>query len=316
MKKWSGLRLFFVFLVAATSSIFAGTGMVEGRVRDSRTHMGLPYVKVELLYTGIRVALEYTDADGRFMFANVEPRGYTLALALSGYNGVSLAVDASSQSYIEIELSKPAVFNPPAQTGSPTVSIKQYMVPEKARKEFELAEKDIQRKDCSKAIRHLENGLRLYDQYAGGQNDLGNCRRQLGDFTGAEAAFKRAIALSNEPAPTMNLAETYSAQGRFGDAEATLMEAIKKFDESGDVYYALAVNYFKQDRLNDAEAAALQADSRVHRIADLHLLLAKIYALTDPEKVVPQLELYLKEAPNGPHSKQVREAIKEAKEER
>src|SRR5262245_64563677 len=122
MKNWSGLRLFFVFLVAATSPVFAGTGMVEGRVRDSRTHMGLPYVKVELLYTGIRVALEYTDADGRFMFANVEPRSYTLSLALSGYNGVSLAVDAGSQSYIEIELSKPAVVNPSARTGPPTVS--------------------------------------------------------------------------------------------------------------------------------------------------------------------------------------------------
>jgi len=315
MKKWSGLPLFFVFLVTATSPAFAGTGVVEGRVRDSRTHMGLPYVKVELLYTGIRVALEYTDSDGRFMFPNVEPRGYTLVLALNGYNGVSLAVDASSQSYIEIELSKPAVLNPPARTGAPTVSIKQYMVPEKARKEFELAEKDIQKKDCGKAIRHLENGLRLYD-HPGAQNDLGNCRRKLGDFTGAETAFKRAIALSNEPAPAMNLAETYSAQQRFGDAEATLMEAIKKFAESGDVYYALAVNYFKQDRLSDAEAAALQADSRVHLIADLHLLLAKIYALTDPEKVVPQLELYLKEAPNGPHTKQVREAIKEAKEQR
>jgi tetratricopeptide (TPR) repeat protein len=311
MKKWNASRWFFVFLVT-TVPAFAGVGL-EGRVRDARTHMGLPYVKVELLYTGIRVGLEYTDTDGRFIFASVEPRSYTVQVALMGYNSMSLAVDTNSQTYLELELSKPALNTTPH--GAPSVSVQKLLVPENARKEFERAEKDIERKDCASAIRHLENGLRLYDQSASAQNDLGNCRRKLGNLQGAEAAFKRSIELSADPAAAMNLAETYGAEGRFSDAEATLMETIRKNAESGDAYYALAVNYFKQDRLKDAEAAALQADSRVHRIADLHLLLAKIYVLIDPDKVVPQLQLYLKEAPNGAQSKQVREALKSAKEE-
>src|SRR2546430_11195903 len=59
------------------------------------------------------------------------------------------------------------------------------------------------------------------------------------------------------------------------------------------------------DALPISEAAALQADSRPHRIADLHLVLAKMYLHKNVDKLVDQLELYLKEAPNGSESDRV-----------
>jgi tetratricopeptide (TPR) repeat protein len=314
MKKWGALSSLYLFSVVVAPA-FAASLTLEGRVRDSRTHMGLPYAKVELLCAGVRIGLNYTDIDGRFRFPNLEPRTCTVSVALAGYNSVSVAVDTSDERYIELELMRPAI-NAPPQPVSPQVSVQDYLIPRNAQKEFALAQKDIERKDCVRAIDHLENGLRLYDQSASALNDLGNCRRQRGELQRAETAFKRAMALSNAPHIAMNLAETYAAQQRFSEAESMLMEAIRKNAENGDLYYALAVNYFKQERLMDAESAAMAADSRIHRVPDLHLLLAKIYVSTDPDKAVPQLELYLKEAPNGSQSKQVREALKAAKEKK
>jgi tetratricopeptide (TPR) repeat protein len=182
------------------------------------------------------------------------------------------------------------------------------MAPEAAKKEFERAQKELDRQDCVKAIQHLESGLRLYDQSATALNELGNCRRKLGDLPGAESAFKRAMGLGNATYIAMNLAETLTAQQKFTEAEAMLQETIRKTADNGGAYYALSIAYFKQDRLHEAEVAALQADARNH-LPDLHLLLAKIYAKSDADKTVKQLELYLKEAPNGTQSKAVREAL-------
>src|SRR5262249_22165850 len=107
--------------------------------------------------------------------------------------------------------------------------------------------------------------------------------------------------------------ETYTAQKRYQDAETVLALAILRKPDSGDAYYGLAIAYLDQGRLQEAQEAALQADSRPHRIADLHLVLAKMYVHKNVEKLLEQLELYLKEAPDGAESDRVRQALKAAK---
>jgi Flp pilus assembly protein TadD len=268
-------------------------------------------VKVELLYRDVRIDLDFTNEEGRFLFARVEPRNYTILASLQGYDAVSFGVNASTQSHIELELTRTRQSVRETQA---VVSVRSYLVPKNAQKEFDRARKAIERNDCRNAIAYLEKGLRLFDRSVPALNELGNCRRKLGDLQAAEAAFKQGLALDGPPYVAMNLAETYTAQNRFDDAEAVLMDAIRKAGENGDIYYALAVSYFKQNRLDEAEAAASEADSRYHTIPDIHLLLAKIFAVKSPEKVLPELEHYLKEAPNGSQSKRVREVIKAAKE--
>src|SRR5262249_211987 len=112
----------------------------------------------------------------------------------------------------------------------------------------------------------------------------------------------------------MNLAEVYTAQKRFGDAETVLLETIGRAKGDGDVYYALAAAYYQAGRLEDAEAAALQADSRTHRLPDLHLLLTKIYAVSSQKKGAEQVEVYLKEAPDSAQSKKIRALLRDVKQ--
>ena len=279
---------------------------LEGQVREAQTRKTLPLVKVELLHQGVPSAWEYTDLDGHFRFLNVSPVTYTISATLPGYDAKAFEFNAAMRSSVEIELTRTADRK---QNVAPVVSLRDYMIPETARKEFDRARKEIKREDCAKAIPHLENGLRLAGQ-ASALNDLGNCYRKLGDFGNAETSFKRAMELSDSAYIALNLTEVYRAQKRFKEAEAVLDLAIRRTPENGDAYFGLAFTYFNEGRLEEAEAAAIQADSRPHRIADLHLLLAKIYARRNPDKVVEQLELYLKEDPNGPESDRVRQVAK------
>ena len=269
-------------------------------------------VRVELLHAGVPSATEYTDPEGRFHFGNVFPGGYTISAAFAGYTTKGVEFDTTMAGPFEIDLTR--TMDRPQQ-GSPVISVREYMMPDDARKEFDRAQKEIKRQDCGKAIEHLEKGLQLFDQPSA-LNDLGNCYRKLGKLDRAETSFRRAVELSDSVYIALNLAEVYTAQKRFSEARTVLENAARRTAENGDAYYGIALSYFKEERFDQAEAAALQAHTRPHRIADVHLLLAMIYAKKNPARVAGQLELYLDEAPNGPQSEHVREVLKAAKRNR
>jgi len=282
---------------------------IEGHIRDAQTGRPVQLVRVQLLSNGIPNSLEYTDVEGRFRFANVLPGSYTISAAASGYESRTVELNFVTGFPVEVQLTRTV---DRANTADPIISLRDYMIPASARKEFDRARREIRRDDCSKAIGHLENGLRLASD-SSALNDLGHCYRKLGDFDKAELSFKRAMELSDSVYIALNLAETYTAQKRYQEAEAVLTFTLQRKPESGDAYYGLAVSYLDQGRMQEAEAAALQADSRPHRIADVHLVLAKMYLHKNYDKLVEHLELYLKEAPNGAESERVRQALKTAK---
>jgi tetratricopeptide (TPR) repeat protein len=266
---------------------------------------------VELLFEGSPVDLQYTDHDGRFAFVNVMPRRYKVSAMYSGYDAAVIDIDLLGSTWVLIEMNR--AIKPASNDGPAVMSRRDYVVPERARQEFDRGQKEIRRQDCAKAIEHFENGLRLFGGSATVLNDLGNCYRKVGDLEKAEESFKRAMTFSDNGHIALNLAEVFTAEKRFADAEQVLLDAIRKAPQNGDIYFGLAAAYFTEGRLPDAEAAALQADARPHGIADLHLLMAKINLRKSPEEVLNQLELYLKEAPNGPESKRIRQLLKSMK---
>jgi tetratricopeptide (TPR) repeat protein len=289
--------------------MLAQLSTIEGQVRDLHTHNAIPVARVELSRAQLPIDWQYSNSDGRFRFMHLAPAHYTVSVDYSAYETAVVEFDVpATLSPITIELArKPKA---PAVEVTKIVPLREYLVPKKARKEFDRARQDVRRHDCTTAIIHFENGLRAWGADASAHNDVGNCYRKLGQLERAEQAFKRAQALSDSVYVSLNLAEVYTAQGRFNDAKTVLEEALRRTPSAGDAYYGLALVDIQEGLSEDAEAAALQADSRPHKIADLHLVLAEMYwRKQDPEAAFDQLESYLKEAPHGSQSEQVRQVL-------
>src|SRR5262249_19745171 len=193
----------------------------------------------------------------------------------------------------------------------PGISVREFLVPKTAREEFDRARKELRGGNCTKAIAHFEQGLRIFEEDASAHNDVGNCYRKLGKLDKAEESFKRAGALSDSVYIRLNLAEVYTSQERFNEAELVLLEAVRKGSYAGDAYYGLALVYFKQNLLEKAVAAGLQAHDFPHQVADVHLVLAEIYLRERKSAdALQQLQMYLKEAPNGALSEPIRQLVK------
>src|SRR5262249_10530526 len=151
---------------------------INGQLRDARTHETIASARVELLFDGSPVDLQYSDHDGRFAFVNVMARRYKVSAAFSGYDTAVADVDPLGSTWLLIEINRTIK---PATNDAPVVmSRRDYVVPEHARQEFDRGQKEIRRQDCAKAIEHFESGLRLFEGNAAVLNDLGNCYRKVG----------------------------------------------------------------------------------------------------------------------------------------
>jgi tetratricopeptide (TPR) repeat protein len=293
-------------------AMLAQVAVISGQVRDARTHSAIAMAAVELWKSQTPVDLQHTDVEGRFHFAAPEAGHFTVAVDYPGYEKNYLQVDMSPGVFpIVVELVRKT------NSGTnlrPSISVREFLVPKNARQEFDRARKEAAQQNCAKAIEHFRQGLRIFDQDASAHNDLGNCYRKLDQLDRAEESFNRARALSDSVYVRLNLAEVYSAQRRFAEAEAVLLEAIRKPGYAGDAYYGLALIYFQQGRSEEAVAAGLKAHEYPHQVADVHLILAEIYLRehnrADASK---QLEIYVNEEPNGAASEQIRRLLKNSR---
>jgi tetratricopeptide (TPR) repeat protein len=282
-------------------------GTINGQIRDLRTHAAIPMARVELLRARTPVDTEITDSEGRFRFTYVAPGPYTISVDHADYQASSIEIDAPSTAFpVFVDLARKRV----VETKASVRPLREYLVPKGAQKEFDRGRDSVRQQDCSSAIVHFEKGLRLFDGDASAHNELGNCYRKVGRFDRAEDSFKRARALTDSEYVVLNLAEVYTSQKRFDEAETLLLETIKQKPQAGDAYYGLALVYMLENRVDDAEAASLQADARKHKIADVHLVLAEIYRQKqNGSAAVEQLQRYLREEPNGPQAARVREIL-------
>src|SRR5262245_37219867 len=278
---------------------------IEGQVRDARTHGPIPLARVEL--SSVRLPFERIDTnnEGRFHFAYITKGRYTISVDSPGYQRSSIEIDIPADAYgmlIELMPKKTPKANPRA-----VVSVRDYPAPKNARKEFDRAREEVKKQNCTSAIIHFEKGLRIFDRDPHAHNDLGNCYRKLGQLDRAEDSFKQARSLGNSVYVSLNLAEIYTVQKRFSEAESILREAATSGSNAGDAHYGLALVYLEQGRLDEAESSALQAHNYPHQIADVHLVLAEIYwRAKNTAQAAQQLELYLKESPDGSDSERAR----------
>jgi len=254
------------------------------------------------------VQMTMADPQGHFKFKRIEPGSYTVHVECVGYYSQDAPFQAvDSNSHISITL-QPAPDNP--STTAAFDPFREFDIPARAKKEFELGLREQKDEKCDIRLTHLQKAVALYPRYGEAFTEIGRCYLQMNDLPAAERAFKNAARFSPGMYASANLATFYVSEGRADEAQALIAPLLKKNPTEGDLYAAMARIYFAKGQLKEAVAAGLEAHSRGHQSPDVHLLLAKIYeAQGNHGAELTQLLNYLDENPHGAAADQVRRQL-------
>lgn len=110
------------------------------------------------------------------------------------------------------------------------------------------------------AVQNASHAARIDPQLAGPHVVLGSVRREQGDSTAAVQEFQRALDLApNSAEAARELAELYSALGKFDEAEPLYIRSVKSRPTDWNGHFLLGYFYFDHERYPEAIAAFNQA---------------------------------------------------------
>jgi Flp pilus assembly protein TadD len=283
---------------------------IEGRIKLANNADMLNRAEVELYRENELVGTRIADATGNFQFEKMYPGTYRIVVRLAGYQQAEEAVELIGQGGVtrRVMFQLEPERNPQAIPPTPTVSVTQLAIPEKADKEYRKGKEALRERKYPEAIKHFVKAIQAHPAFPQAFNDLGLCYRGTGDLPKAENMFLDCL---NVDPPNMygrmNLADLYAATGRLDQALRLLEETVLLHPGQGAPHLALGKFYFDAGNPAAAEASCRRAEGLSGTSADVHLLLAKIYHQQGRyDLIVPELEAYLMKDPNGAYAEQVR----------
>jgi tetratricopeptide (TPR) repeat protein len=283
---------------------------ISGQVEDAESHLHIDGARVDLqgLAGGI-LSTAFTNNAGSFQFNNVRPGSYELIFAQPGYQDdrEHLEIDGPVIG-MNVNLRRLAsAVNP----GAPTVSVRDYSIPGKARDAMNKGMSLLyQKSDYPGSIKQFERAIQAYPNYYEAYAQMGFAYMKMKDADQSEKALRKSIDLSQEHYVDafLMLAALFTGAKRFADAEPLARKAVELNAGSWRAQSELAQTLLGLNRPEEAEkyaqeAVKLQPDNPI-----LHLLLADIHIETknDPA-LLDDFNAYLKLAPNGPYADKVRQ---------
>jgi Tfp pilus assembly protein PilF len=280
-------------------------------------------VKVTLTFNGTRVHETFTDLSGRFSFSGLKRGVYQLKAEGDGELFETTTVDAGI----------PAFGNAP-QTFTQNIQLKlkrgkqmpvaavvsvdelESSIPDRARKEHDKGLKQARDNNPEKAIKHFREAIQLYPQYYLAHVALGDQYARLQRFDEAMDAYQRAVEMRPGRAEAhTGIGVALVKQKRYGDALAPLRRSIELDKRSSTAFLFLGLAEMMTSDYQSSEANLLRA-YEIDRPTIAHIYLANLYDLRgEPVKAVKHLESFLKENPNSPNSRQIREVIEKLKKQ-
>ncbi len=129
------------------------------------------------------------------------------------------------------------------------------IVPEQAASRFAHAKDLIRKKDWHGALQELHALAKRYPQLSGPCLDLALVYLELGDTERASVWFQRSITSNSDNINAYNeYAIFLRKQGRFTDAEAVYLKALRHWEASADTHFNIGILY---DLYLDQPARAL-----------------------------------------------------------
>jgi Tfp pilus assembly protein PilF len=193
-----------------------------------------------------------------------------------------------------------------------SVTAKQLAVPQTAAREFELAQKDLARRDAAGAARHLERAVEIAPQFANAWNTLGTIHYQTQHFLQAEECFRRSLQEDPEAyEPLVNLGGVLVTVRKLEEALDYNLHAVLRRARDALANSQLGMTYFELNRFD----LALKYLEQARQIDPAHfshpqLLLAEIHLRRNERgEAADALDDFLKHHPDWPQAEQVRASI-------
>lgn len=293
--------------------------VIHGQVRDAVTHQGLQraLVTIEAQESGYAGQAQ-TDSAGNFAIQGLPPGIYIVKTKMPGYEEMTERVDLTLAfgSYLNLELrprqaEQPAALPPEGPTAR--LATRMAVVPEKARKEFAIAETLWKEgKDPDRCIDHLHKAIKAWPQFADAYILLASAYIQQGKQAEAKTAVDRAIALDPQlPEARFTLGALENSRKDYASAEKSLTEGLKLDQESPQGHYELAKTYWAMGRWQEAEPHAVKAAALEPTMAPVHVVLGNIaLRKQDIDSALKEFQDYLKLDPKGPMADAVRAMVK------
>jgi tetratricopeptide (TPR) repeat protein len=316
-------------LRASLASVLLGVLLFPASIQGQSSHAlqgkvllpnGAPppnSVRVTLTFNNMSVYETFTDLSGRFSFTGLHRGMYQLTAEGDDRTFETTRVNAEIAAYgsapqaftqnIQLRVKAANAVSPAAVT---SVEALDPNVPRPAREAYEKGVKRAADDKPEQAVKLLQEAISAYPRFYSAHTALGGQFDKLKRYTEAEAEYQEAIKLKSDRAEAqMGLGVVLVKQKRYAEAIPPLRRSIEIEKQSSAPYLFLGLAEMMTGDYQAAEPDLLRA-YEIGKPTLAHIYLANLYDLRhEPAKAIEQLQAFLKENPESPSSRQIREAI-------
>ncbi len=309
----SCLALLAAALSATTPSAIAAQYTVSGTL----TPAGRAVVSLHGSVSPFE-ASEMADDRGRFLFRGIEAGTYTLAIFVPGAGEARRTIEVGpgtvdSRGRLNLELDLESMhLSAEALRKAGQVSAAELRVSDKARREYDEAQKKLARRDVAGATAHLERALELSPDFVTAWNHLGTIAYQTKRYRAAERYFRSALEHDRSAfEPLVNLGGVLLTLGELDEALDYNLYAVLARPADALANSQLGMSYFMAGNLALARkylAVAKKLDPA--HFSHPQLILAEIAMRENkPEEAAAELEDFLKRHPDAENAEKIRAGI-------
>lgn len=255
-----------------------------------------------------------TDSNGDAMFPGVPPGEYTAHVTGMGImttTSETLTLQPCQPSLLFLVYVRPKEERN-AQTPGGQISVREFRIPEKARKELEKGADAMEHGNFEEAGKRFSQAAEIYPTYAAAFNNLGVLAIQQKDLSGARRYFERAIAADDRSSSAYwNLGKLDLKEQKFKEAEGPLVKVVALAPNDVEAMTMLA----NCQLINGENDAAIVTARKVHalpheKFAVSHVIAARaLEASSQPAEAIKEYELFLQESPDNPLAPDARNSI-------
>jgi cytochrome c-type biogenesis protein CcmH/NrfG len=289
--------------------------VINGYVFEEGSRTPIPSASLEITYSGMRAASSrYTGVNGEFSYGGLRDGDYELTIQKRGYETATIRVSVtqgSAHGVLTVHLRKEKSNDEPSAPGD-AISAHELSIPQNARDSFEKGRKLLYDKsDTAKALTEFQRAIDEFSDYYEAYAQMGIAYYRLTKFSEGEQALRKSVELSSGKysEALFLLAEFLDDQKRFSEAESVARQAIAADGTSWRGHYQLGRALLGLKRPYEAEASAFHTQQLNPNNTQVMILFANIFlAQRDYQSALKSFDAYLKLAPVGPESAQVKTA--------